>query len=103
MNSSDIMREYVKKFSNLSHFEDLPLISTIFDLSMENKRRFVDPYDSYWLKLITIGIYGIQLLSATVKIAFVIYETRGLAGHYRTLINQLLSYLYGAVSIYKQN
>ena len=30
-------------------------------------------------------------------LAFVVYETNGLAGHYRTLINQLLSYHYGAV------
>ena len=30
-------------------------------------------------------------------IAFVVFETRGLAGHFRTLINQLLSFLYGAV------
>ena len=58
---------------------------------------FVDPYDSIWLKLITIGVYLVQILSALVNIAFVTFETNGLAGHYRTLINQLLSYLYGAV------
>ena len=28
------------------------------------------------------------------------FETKGLAGHYRTLINQLLSYHYGAVIVF---
>ena len=34
-----------------------------------------------------------------IMIAFVVFETRGLAGHFRTLINQLLSFLYGAVCV----
>ena len=29
---------------------------------------------------------------------FVSYETKGLFGHYRTVVNQLLSFGYGAVS-----
>ena len=42
----------------------------------------------------------LTVFSSLVMFAFVIYETRGLAGHYRTMMNQLLSYLYGAVSIF---
>ena len=37
-------------------------------------------------------------MASLVMLAFVAFETQGFAGHYRTLINQLLSYLYGGVS-----
>ena len=58
-----------------------------------------DPFDSIWLKMITIIIYAIEIFASLIMLAFVVHETRGLFGHYRTLINQLLSYLYGGVSI----
>ena len=58
-----------------------------------------DPFDSVWLKLITILVYFIELVASMIMMAFVEYETKGLFGHYRTLINQLLSHLYGGVSI----
>ena len=57
-----------------------------------------DPYDSIWLKLISIVVYTIEVMASIVMFAFVRYETQGLAGHYRTIINQFLSYLYGVVS-----
>jgi hypothetical protein len=57
-----------------------------------------DPYDSIWLKLATILVYCVEVMASIVMVAFVAFETQGLAGHYRTLINQLLSYLYGGVS-----
>ena len=58
----------------------------------------LDPYDSIWLKFITILVYGVEVMASIVMVAFVAFETQGFAGHYRTLINQLLSYLYGGVS-----
>ena len=58
-----------------------------------------DPFDSIWLKLITVLVYSIELVESLIMMAFCYYETKGLFGHYRTLINQLLSHLYGAVSI----
>ena len=82
--------ENMESAANISLF-----VPTIFEIV--HSVEFVDPYDSIWLKLITIGVYLVQILSALVNIAFVTFETRGLAGHYRTLVNQLLSYLYGAV------
>ena len=57
-----------------------------------------DPYDSIWLKFATICIYTVDVLASLVMLAFVSFETEGLFGHYRTLINQLLSHLYGGVS-----
>ena len=69
-----------------------------FERNEKEVIKFVDPYDSIGLKVATIAVYGIEIISSIVMITFVVYETQGLAGHYRTLINQLLSYLYGAVS-----
>ena len=72
-------------------FEENPL-RIEFDISL-------DPYGSVWLKLITILVYVVEVIASMVMVAFVAFETQGLAGHYRTLINQLLSYLYGGVRI----
>ena len=58
---------------------------------------WTDPYNSIPLKLLTIIIYIIELWASTIMLIFVSYETKGLFGHYRTVINQLLSFSYGAV------
>ena len=63
---------------------------------------WIDPYDSTWLKLLSIIIYAMEIFESIVMVAFVNYETAGLFGHYRTLINQLLSHLYGGVSIFQR-
>ena len=59
---------------------------------------WVDPFDSIFLKLLTGIIYIIEFFSSTILLAFVVYETKGYAGHYRTVMNQLLSCGYGVVS-----
>ena len=61
-------------------------------------KSWIDPYDSIWLKIMTVGVYFVEIVSSVIMLAFVAYETNGYAGHYRTLINQLLSHLYTAVS-----
>ena len=58
----------------------------------------LDLFDSIWLKLLTILVYIVEVIASIVMLAFVAYEAKGLAGHFRTLINHLLSYLYGGVS-----
>ena len=52
------------------------------------------------LVLLFLGtlFYLIQISQSFVLMAFVAYETQGLAGHFRTLINQLLSWFYFLVS-----
>ena len=69
----------------------------------EGIEEWTDSYNLIPLKLLTIIVYLLELWTATVMLIFVVYETKGLFGHYRTVINQLLSYGYGAVSkiIYK--
>ena len=79
-------------------FEENPLNSSFRDLFNSEIDVSIDLYDSIWLKLITILVYIVEVIASMVMVAFVTFETQGYAGHYRTLINQLLSYLYGAVS-----
>ena len=57
-----------------------------------------DPFDSIGLKIVTIIVYAVVIFASLIMLAFVDQETRGFFGHFRTLINQLLSYLYGGVS-----
>ena len=59
-----------------------------------------DPFDSIWLKIVAILAYAVEILASLIMLAFVDLETIGLFGHYRTLINQLLSYLYGGAAVY---
>ena len=61
---------------------------------------WIDPYDSIWLKLLSVNLYAIEIFASLVMMTFVNYESAGYFGHYRTLINQLLSHLYGGVSIF---
>ena len=42
-----------------------------------------DPFDSIWLKLFTVIVYLVEIMSSIIMLAFVVYETNGLAGHYR--------------------
>ena len=80
-------------------FKQNPLKSSFRDPFSLEIDLALDPYDSIWLKLITLLVYGVEVMASIVMVAFVAFETQGFAGHYRTLINQLLSYLYGGVRI----
>ena len=65
----------------------------------ENKQEyFQNPFESIPLKLITVVIYMIEVLSSLIMFSFVIYERSGCAGSYRSVINQLLAYFYGVVT-----
>ena len=53
----------------------------------------------FWLvKLLTIAVYILKIMAFIIMLVFVFYESTGYAWHYRTLINQLCSYLYSRVS-----
>ena len=57
-------------------------------------------YDSIPLKILTSIFYIIEVIAAMIMFSFVHYERSGAAGSYRTVINQLLAYAYGAVSYF---
>ena len=69
----------------------------LFSIESEEILEWMDPFDSIILKLLTVIIYIIEILASTIFLTFVIFETRGYAGYYRTVINQLLSTCYAAV------
>ena len=93
------MSEICQKVIFPALFKETPWRSSFRDPSSFEIDVSLDPYDSIWLKLITILVYGVEVMASIVMVAFVAFETQGFAGHYRTLINQLLSYLYGGVRI----
>ena len=104
MNKSSIEEIY---FSNPSlGYENIVEINSkiiiggfqnVDDFEENEEVGFVDPYNSVWLKIATVIVYTIEILSSLVIFAFIEYEKH--YGHYRTLINQLLSILYGVVSL----
>ena len=109
MNKSSIEEIY---FSNSTSLEDENIFEinsnvifgefqNIDDFKENEGVGFVDPYDSVWLKIATVIVYTIEILSSLVIFAFIDYEKH--YGHYRTLINQLLSILYGVVSLPEMN
>ena len=57
-----------------------------------------DPYDSIWLQLIAFFVYLLIILSSCLMMAFTYYEQL-YHGHYRTVINQLITNLYNVVCI----
>ena len=71
--------------------------SLIVSFEPEEIVKWVDPFDTISLKLLTIIIYIIVILASAILLTFVVFERSGLAGHYRTVINQILSCGYGAV------
>ena len=69
-------------------------------MNVENSEEHLqlqDPYNSIWLKIISVLSYFIGLIASAVMLAFINYEN-GYHGNFRTVINQLLSNLYGMVS-----
>ena len=59
-------------------------------------------YDSIPLKIMASFFYIIEVIAAMIMFSFVYYERIGAAGSYRTVINQLLAYAYGAVSFFNR-
>lgn len=82
---------------NFSDSSNQMIIRSSFENQTTNAEEWIDPYDSVWLRILTFLIYIVEVTAASIMITFVYYETSGYAGHYRTLINQLLSYFYGGV------
>ena len=88
--------DYIDSINMAENFKSF----TIVDFEPEEFEEWVDPYDTMVLKLLTVFVYLVEILAAIVMLSFVVYENQGYAGHYRTVINQLLSSLYGLVREY---
>ena len=88
----------MKSIVNSMNLSKITKSSWFVSVEPEEIVEWVDPFDSIFLKLLTVIVYIIEILSSTILLTFVAYETKGYAGHYRTVMNQLLSCGYGAVS-----
>ena len=73
---------------------------TLLSFELEVIQEWIDPFDSPALKILTGVAYTVGVLASIPILAFVVYETRGYAGHFRTVMNQLLSFIYGVVRIF---
>ena len=87
----------MKSNVNSLNFYNIWKNSLFVSFEQEEIVEWLDPFNSFFLKLLTVIVYIIEILASTILLTFVIYETRGYAGHYRTVINQILSCGYGAV------
>ena len=74
----------------------LKFVDFVIDSDIES--HYTNPYDSITLKILTSFIYSIEVIAAMIMFSFVSYERSGAAGYYRTVVNQLLAWLYGGVS-----
>ena len=97
-NISSYSSELVKVIRNSSN--GLKFVDFVKDSDSESQ--FANHrYDSIPLKILTSFVYIIEVIAAMIMFSFVIYESSGAAGHYRTVINQLLASAYGGVSYSK--
>ena len=97
MNLVEFQLSEMKSNVNSINFYNISKSSLFVSFASEEIVKWVDPFDSIFLKLFSVIIYIIEILASTILLTFVMYETRGYAGHYRTVINQLLSSGYAAV------
>jgi hypothetical protein len=93
-NSSSYSTESVQEIRN----SILGLEAVDFVKEPDFDCQFANHFDSIPLKILTSFIYGIELMAAMIMFSFVSYERSGAAGYYRTVINQLVAYVYGGVS-----
>ena len=81
--------------------EGLEVVDIVKNFNSESK--FANGrYDSIPLKILASFFYSIEVIAAMIMFSFVHYERSGAAGSYRTVINQLLAYAYGAVSFFNR-
>ena len=96
-NISSYSFELVKVIRNSTN--GLKIVDFVKEADIESQ--FANRYDSIPLKILTSFFYIIEVIAAMIMFSFVKYESSGAAGHYRTVINQLLASAYGGVSYSK--
>ena len=65
-----------------------------------NQNQFADPFKEMWKKLFATGAYIVLIFGGFVMLNFVKYEFQGQAAHYRTVLNQLNSWIFLIVSFF---
>ena len=95
--SIEELRNHIEKLKGDTNTENI--VSACIDVGFNQTidETLEDPYDSIWLQLIAFFVYLLIILSSCLMMAFTYYEQDH--GHYRTVINQLLTNLYNVVCI----
>ena len=85
----------IEKLLNTQNIVNTACIDVGFNQTID--QTLEDPYDSVWLQLIAVVVYLLIIISSCLMVAFTYYERDH--GHYRTVINQLITNLYNVVCI----
>ena len=86
----------IEEFLNTGDINTANIVNAGFNQT--TNETLEDPYDSIWLRLIAVFVYLSIILSSCLMMAFSYYEQL-YHGHYRTVINQLITSLYHVVCI----
>ena len=86
----------IEEFLNTGDINTANIVNAGFNQTTDETLE--DPYDSIWLQFIAFFVYLLIILSSCLMMAFSYYEQL-YHGHYRTVINQLITSLYHVVCI----
>ena len=75
-------------------------IETLQQLTDSNQNQFADPFKEMWKKLFATGAYIVLIFGGFIMLSFIKYEFQGQAAHYRTVMNQLNSWIFLIVSFF---
>ena len=97
--SIEELQNHIEKLKGVRNIENI--VSACIDVGFNQTidETLEDPYDSIWLQLIAVFVYLSIILSSCLMMAFTYYEQL-YHGHYRTVINQLITNLYNVVCIF---
>ncbi len=97
--ASDVDWRFGAFFSSVDPLNTSKVVKSFLVLDAE-PNFFQEPFDSFWFSILVALVYVVHLAQTVVILAFVSYEIQGLAGPYRTVINQLLSCIYLFIVVY---
>ena len=96
--SIEELRNHIEKLKGDTNTENIVSACIDVDFNQTIDETLEDPYDSIWLRLIAVFVYLSIIISSCLLMAFTYYEQL-YHGHYRTVINQLITNLYNVVCI----
>lgn len=81
-------------FAYLIHFQTNSSLQVGIFLSKEEPNMFQELIIPTWMKVLGSLLYFLSFPFFLVILSFFCYESQGLAGNFRTIINQLVSWIY---------
>ena len=88
---------WVYSFPTTLQFQNYTFHDEVF-VTFEEPNLFVIPWDSLGLRILATMTWLIGLSGSCFICSFVVYEVNGYAASFRTVINQLVTWCYIAVS-----